>query len=103
MDYTEIDVRRGRAVLVVRGAIRLDGALVVAHGVDQLTPDVRENAEVLLDARKALAGLAAALTRLEQTRARLVQGAGAQRQTTHRVERLGREDALVERVRDLVP
>ena len=102
MGDAKIDVRRSGAVLVVRGAIGRDRALVVPHGIDQLTSDVRENAEVLLDAGEQLARLAAAVERLKELGARLFQRAGPQRQPTHRVQRFGGEDVVAERASDFI-
>src|SRR5438876_320913 len=79
-----------------------DRALVVPNGIDQLTSDVRENAEVLLDAGEQLARLAAAVERLKELGARLFQRAGPQRQPTHRVQRFGGEDVVAERASDFI-
>ncbi len=79
MSDAKIDVCPGRAMLVIGGAIVLDGALVMPDSLDQLAPDVRENAEVLLDACEELAGLPAALECLEEVPARLFHRARAQR------------------------
>src|SRR5206468_12689806 len=93
---------RRRAVLVVRGAIGFDGALVVPDRLDQLALDVREDTEVPLDARQQLTGLPAALERLEEMGAGFLQGAGAQGEPTHRVQRFGGKHVVAERARDFV-
>ena len=102
MSDAKIDVCPGRAMLVIGGAIVLDGALVMPDSLDQLAPDVRENAEVLLDACEELAGLPAALERLEEVPARLFHRARAQRETAHGVECFAGEHVVAERARDFV-
>jgi hypothetical protein len=98
----EIHVGRGRAVLVVRGAIRFDRLFVVTHGLDQLAPDVGENAEVLLDARAQFTRLSATLECLLEVAARLVGGARSEGKAPHRVQRLGGEYFVAETAGDFV-
>src|SRR6266550_293814 len=71
----EVHVRRRAAMLVVRGAVGFHRALVMRDRLDNLAPDVRNDAEVLLDAREQLARLTAELERLNEMQLRLFQTA----------------------------
>jgi hypothetical protein len=52
---TEVHVCRRTAMLVVGGAVGFDRTLIVIDGFDDLAANVRDDAEVLLDARQQLA------------------------------------------------
>src|SRR2546426_5158423 len=78
-------------MLVIRGEIPLDRALVMRHRGFDLSLDVGQNAEVLFDPRQQLRGFAAPRERLEKMRARVLQLAGPQIQPAQRVERFGGE------------
>ena len=97
----EIHVSGGRAVLVVGGTIGFDRPLVVADRFDELAADVREDPQVHLDPGTDLARFAAPLERLQEIGAGLIDRAGPQRQTAHRVQRLGGEKVVAQRTRDL--
>src|SRR6266480_5433456 len=94
----EVHVRRRAAMLVVRGAVGFHRALVMRDRLDYLAPDVRNDAEVLLDAREQLARLTAELERLNEMQLRLFQSARTQREPTQGVQRLGGERSEERRV-----
>src|SRR5204862_7631259 len=87
---------------VVRGAVGFHRALVMRDRLDNLAPDVRDDAEVLLDAREQLARLTAEVERLNEMVLRLFQSARTQRDPTHGVQRFGSEDIVAETARDLI-
>ena len=88
-------------MLVVGGTIGFDRPLVVADRFDELAADVREDPQVHLDPGTDLARFAAPLERLQEIGAGLIDRAGPQRQTAHRVQRLGGEKVVAQRTRDL--
>src|SRR5207247_6243538 len=63
-------------VLVVRGPVRLERALVVRDRLTDLALNVRQDAKVLLGARAQLAALASPLQRLEEVLARVLDRPG---------------------------
>ncbi len=83
----EVGVGNGAAVLVVRGAVRFERALVVGDGLGQIPLDVGQDPQVLLHPRAQLAALASPLQRLHEVPPGILDCAGLHVQPAERVQR----------------